>query len=299
MEANSGPMNKDFVLLNGEVLPAAEARISPRDRGFLYGDGFFETMRVMSGEPFLLDRHLRRLNDSCQSCGWGGDLDRAKLRSGIAELIDRSGVRTGYLRVTVSRGLHAGGLTRLRADAPTIFADLKTMDLPPLDDPPAVTLKKSGYTKSSNSPVVRHKSISYQYNVLALAEARELGADEVFFLNEHGHLTEGAISNVFFVRDGTVYTPAISCGLLPGITREVVCELCQDAGLSIHEGEYPEGELCNADEVMCTNSLKGIMAVREILDCPDAKLFRGPITAELQKLYAETVREECGPPRGP
>ena len=287
-------MPNDFVLLNGEVIPADDADISPRDRGFLYGDGFFETMRVVSGKPFLLDRHLRRLNDSCRACGWGNDLDRVSLSDGIADLIERSALTDGYLRVTVSRGLHTGGLTRLEADSPTIFADCRPMDLPPLDDPPPLKLKRSAYTKSSQSPVIRHKSVSYQFNVLALAEAREQGADEVFFLNEQCHLTEGAISNLFFVRDGEVFTPDTSCGLLPGITQKVVLDLCEEAGLHWHEGEYIEDDLRAADEVMCTNSLKGIMPVRAILDYPGAELSAGPVTAELQELYAARVRRECG-----
>lgn len=282
------------VYLNGRLLPRQEAAIAPFDRGFLYGDGFFETTRILHGVPVFLDRHLERLASSCRETGFGLETDAARLAAGIRELIEANAVRDGYLRITVSRGPYAGKLTELRTDEPTVFAEARPMELPPLDAPPSLVLARSPYRRNEHSPIVRHKSISYQLNVLALAEGRRRGADEVFFLNSQGRLTEGAITNLFLVRDGVVLTPDVSCGLLPGITRQVVMELCGAEGLPIEVGAYAEDDLAAADEVFCTNSLRGIMAVSKLLDCPEHVLGAHGVTQRLQRAYAGLVERTCG-----
>lgn len=287
-------MASDWVYLNGQIVERRSAAVSPMDRGFLYGDGFFETLRVFGGTPFLLARHLARLVRSCRETGWKELPDAERLRQGVAALIERTDLSDCYLRVTVSPGLHEGTLTEWEADEPTVFIEARQMALPPLDDPPPLVLMKSSHLVNSTSPNVRHKSLSYQANLLALAEARRAGADEVFFLNENGRLTEGAITNLFFIRDGRVFTPAVACGLLPGITREVVMELCRSQNIPVQEGEYTEDELREADEIFCTNSLKGIVRVKEILDWPELPFAAAKLTGLQQQLYATRVRENCG-----
>jgi branched-subunit amino acid aminotransferase/4-amino-4-deoxychorismate lyase len=136
--------------------------------------------------------------------------------------------------------------------------------------------------------------VSYQLNVLALAEGRSRGADEVFFLNSQGRLAEGAITNLFLVSGGVVQTPDVSCGLLPGITRLAVLELCRDEGVPAAVGVYGEDALAAAAEVFCTNSLRGVMAVSSILEWPDKPLTDRPVTARLQAAYARLVRRLCG-----
>ncbi len=114
------------------------------------------------------------------------------------------------------------------------------MELPPLDGPAPVSIVRSAYRRDEHSPIVRHKSLSYQLNVLALAEGRAAGADEVYFLNGAGELAEGAFTNLFFVRGGMVRTPDVACGLLPGVTREVVLEVCAEEGIAAEAGRYAE-----------------------------------------------------------
>jgi len=251
-------MKGDCVYLNGCVVPRSEARISVSDRGFLYGDGFFETMRIVGGRPFRLEAHLERMRQSCLAAGWGGAPDDREIREAVEALVRANGVREGYLRITVSRGEHRGALTDLEAREPTVLVDAHAMELPPLESPPPFTL-----------------------------------AREVYFVNTRGLLAEGAISNLFLVWDGVVGTPDVRCGLLPGITREAVREICADAGIPLETGEYPEGELGTADEVFCTNSLRGIVAVERIVDTPPRDFTAHPLTARLQGLYAALVRREC------
>lgn len=283
--------NADSVYLNGELVPKAQALISPFDRGFLYGDGFFETTRITGGAAVFLERHLRRLAGSCAEAGFGRPLDTPALADGVRALVAANDVEEGYLRITVSRGPHAGGLAKLATDAPTVLIEARPMDLPPLDAPAPIVLRRSAHLRDEHSPIVRHKSLSYQHNILALAEARAAGADEVYFLNGLGHLTEGAITNLFFVRAGTVCTADVVCGLLPGVTRDVVLEICESESIGACTGVYTEQDLLSADEVFCTNSLRGVVGVRLILGSPDVVPPGGPLTARLQGAYAARVRE--------
>ncbi len=288
---NLGPTGPpQQVYLNGRIVPAGDAGIAPLDRGFLYGDGFFETTRIFDGRAVFLDLHLERLAASCRATGFGCDLDTDALADGVRELIRANGVQDGYLRITVSRGLHGGELSRLTTAAPTVFAQARPMNLPPLESPGALVLAKSPYRRNEHSPVVRHKSLSYQLNVLALAEGRRRGAGEVYFLNSRGHLAEGAFTNLFWIKEGMVLTPSEPCGLLPGITRRAAVRICGQEGIPVRVGAYPEYDLRQADEVFCTNSLRGIMAVEKIVDFPDKDLSSHPLTERLQHSYAELVR---------
>ncbi len=287
-------MGDDHVYLNGSILPRAEAKISALDRGFLYGDGFFETMRIVCGRPFRLARHLERMNISCQQTRWKWAVDVEEIERAVQQLVARNAVGEGYLRITVSRGPYDGRLTELEAREPTVLVEVRAMELPSLEAPTPFVLTRSPYGRNERSLLVGHKALSYQGNLLALAEGRRRGADEVYFLNSQGHLAEGAITNIFLVRSGTVCTPDVRCGLLPGITREVVTELCAEHGIPSEMGEYGEEDLAVADEVFCTNSLRGIVAVRAILEYPVKGFREHAVTSALQDLYAALVRAECG-----
>ena len=282
----------EYVYLNGRMLLKQQARVSPLDRGFLYGDGFFETMRVFGGVPFLIHEHLLRLRASCEETGWGAPPSIAELQKAAAALIEESKLTDCYLRVTVSRGKGYRELTRLEADEPLVLIEARRAPLPALDSLPEVVLARSPYRRNEHSPVVRHKSLSYQFNLLSLAEGRRAGADEVYFLNSRGLLTEGATTNLFFVRQGKVFTPDVLCGLLPGITRKAVIQVCDAEHIPLEIGEYAEDSLKEADEVFCTNSLKGVMAVNRILNWPEKRLSKD-LTTCIQAWYAERVREHC------
>jgi branched-subunit amino acid aminotransferase/4-amino-4-deoxychorismate lyase len=282
------------VYLNGRLVARDEARISPLDRGFLYGDGFFETTRIAGGAALFLKRHLDRLAASCREAGFGREVDVGELSDAARRLTAENGAGEGYLRITVSRGPYGGRLAELEAAEPTVFIEARPMDLPPLDGAPPITLARSPCRRDETSPLIAHKSLSYGANVLALAEGRGRGADEVYFLNSRGHLTEGAISNLFLVRGGVVRTPDAACGLLPGITRAVVLELCAEQGIPAETGQYAEADLAEAEEAFCTNSLRGLMRVGRVLDLPGAS-FGGELTRRLAQLYAERARPSTVP----
>ena len=284
----------EHVYLNGRIVRPGAAGVSPLDRGFLYGDGFFETTRILGGRALLLGRHLDRLAASCLQTGFGAAPNPEELADGVARLIEANGVREGYLRITVTRGPYGGRLTELASESPTAFIQARAMALPPLEAPPALVLARARFPRNERSPLVGHKCLSYLDNVLALAEARRQGADEVYFLNTRGLLAEGAISNLFLVADGAVRTPDVACGLLPGVTRRAVLDLCERLGVPSEEGEYPEECLAEADEVFCTNSLRGVMGVSRVLGAARERPPGGPLVQRLQAAYAEFARESCG-----
>jgi len=165
--------------------------------------------------------------------------------------------------------------------------EARPADIAPLAVPSPLCLARSEWRRNERSPLVRHKALSYMDNVLALAAARRRGADEVYFLNSQARLTEGATSNLFWVRRGAVHTPAVGCGLLPGITRGIVLDICREETLPVREGAFPDADLIEAEEVFCTNGLRGVMGVRSLLDPPHAFPADAPVTAAIRRAYVE------------
>lgn len=164
------------------------------------------------------------------------------------------------------------------------------MDLPALDATSPITVARARWHPSTDAPTARHKSLSYQANLLSLAEVRSAGADEAYFVNCEGNLCEGAISNLFFVSRGVVHTPCVECALLPGVTRRIALDICRDAALACEEGFYPEAALADAEEVFCTNSLRGIMPVGAIAGLGRGFQSPGPVCARIRAAYAATVQ---------
>lgn len=287
-------MNNRHLYLNGEVLPASEARISPLDRGFLLGDGVFETTRVVNATPFRLADHLSRLEYACKMTNWGWKPDRQELRRAVKLLVDKNDVTDGYMRVTVSRGRHDSGLTDLKTDSPTILVDVHAADLPPLTETPPIILTPAHFLRNDTSPVVSLKSVSYQSNLLALARGREAGADEVVFTNTRGNLAEGAISNIFLVQNDRIITPAEDEGVLPGIGRKVVLEICQEHNIPVRTGSVISEKLYECEEIFCTNSLRGVMPVEKLIGARPKILPSMDLSIRLRSLFGQQVAAEVG-----
>ncbi len=279
------------VYLSGTFLPRSRALVSAFDRGFLYGDGFFETTRVFKGEPMAIRRHLKRLTRSCEAAEWNRIPASGELYDAAYKLIKYNKVKDGYLRITVSRGLHEGGLAAPGDQAPTVLIEARSMILPPLNATPPFTIVRSPYKKNEYGPAAGLKSLSYQENLLALAEARRMGADEVYFLNTGGFLSEGAISNLFWIKNKELFTPSEECGILPGITREILLEASASQGIICNIGAYPEKDLFGADEVFCTNSLRGVIPVQRVIASDQTKEPAGHTTTRLlADLYASITK---------
>lgn len=279
------------VYVNGRYLPADEPAIGATDRGLLYGDGLFETLRAYDGLPFLLDRHLARLNASAAALRLGSGADAAEVREAIAELLRRNCLRDAYLRITLTRGEHAGPLELAPPARPTLTIVARPHHpLPPSRYDPGSAVIIASIRQNADSPLPRHKTLNYLANLWARTEARERGADDAILLNTRGEVAEATSSNLFLVVGGTLVTPALEANILPGITRAEVLALARQAGYNVSERGVLPGELYAAEELFLTNSVAELVPIRAI----DGRLVGqgrpGKVTSGLHRSYRERVR---------
>jgi len=283
----------EIVYVNGRITPPEEATVSALDRGFLYGDGLFETMRAYGGMIFRLERHLDRL------CASAGVLRirlphaRDELAGIVRALLARSGIAEARVRLAVSRGVGINGL-RLDGGTPTLVIWVRELTPYPasLYDSGA-RLLVSRYRVNSASPLPAHKTANYLLYLLARdGDGGAAGADEALLLNEREEIAEGATSNIFLVSGGVVATPPPGCGLLGGITREAVLELCAEAGVPCGERILSIDDLHAADEIFLTNSVMEIMPVSRLDSRRVGAACPGPVALELARRYRDLVQRE-------
>ncbi|PWB45806.1 MAG: branched-chain amino acid aminotransferase [Candidatus Methylomirabilota bacterium] len=283
------------VYLNGRYIQAERAKVSAFDRGFIYGDGLFETIRTYAGWVFALDRHLGRLKKGADQIGIPFTGDAGKWRPVMDALLRRNHLQDtdASLRLTVTRG-------------PDVLGPLLPPDAPP--SPTLLLVAKpvdAGIAQRQQVGVgvitvhwgdpfnpLQIKSLDYLYNILATAQAQREGALEALFVGTDNCIIEGATSNVFSISHGVLTTPSESSGLLPGITREVVIELAKREGLTVHETPLPLDTLLSADEVFLTGSLKEITPVIAVDGRTIGTGRPGPVTQQLQQRYRTAVEEE-------
>lgn len=264
----------NVVWLNGRLLPAAEARIDPADRGFTLGDGLFETIRVAGGTARHLDRHLTRLADSAALLGLPLPHGAAALTAAAEALIAAEGRAEGVLRITLTRGTGARGVLPPADAVPTLLMTLAPAP-PPAGPVEAVIARTT--RRNEHSPLSRVKSLNYLDSILARQEAATRGAGEALLLNGAGRLAESSVANLFIVRDGRPLTPPVAEGALPGIRRALILER-GDAG----EAPLSVADLLGAGEAFLTNSL----GVRPLLRVDGQAIgagTMGPVTAALLK----------------
>ena len=286
----------EVVSVNGELAPAHAARISPLDRGFLYGDSVYETIRTYGGRPFLLDRHLDRLRRSAEALGI--DTAKAPIDPGraVREALERAatGADEACIRVILSRGRGGAGYDEADCGEPTLVVHVRPCPLIPDDwrregvDVAIVAVRRNA--RESLDPAI--KSSNLLNNLLAWRAARSLRAYEPILLDAAGSIAEGASSNVFLAKDGRLMTPALEVGLLRGITRDAVLELARDGGLAVEEATLPAEHLRQADEAFLTSTLKGVLPIRRVDGWPLRDGRPGPLTRRLAALYDALTQDE-------
>lgn len=278
--------------VDGELVSAPEATVSVRDRGFMYGDAAFETLRLYGGVPFEWNAHYDRLQRSCETLGFGESVPSAsELRERIEETIEANAFDDAYLKLSVTRGVQPGKLTPAPDVDPTVV--IVVSELPPggIDgervwDEPATVGTVNRRRVSEDALPASAKTHNYLNGILARLELRDSDHDEAIMCSPDGFLAEGATSNLFFVVDGHLHTPSTAVPLLPGITRGVVLSLADEAGIPFETGQYRPGVLSDANEVFVTNSTWEIRPVTRV----DNRQFDiGPVTRELQQRFDEGV----------
>ncbi len=284
------------VFLNGRLVPEHDAVISVFDRSFLYGDGLFETMLVCGGKPFRWDQHLQRLRRGAQFLQIRMPFTATALRAFADELIAKNETRDGLLRLTLSRGVGPRGYSPRGAHEPTVVMSLHASNtsavsgmLESNNAPRSWNLISASFRLPAHEAVARFKTCNKLAQILARAEADAAGADEALLLNTDGHVVEGASSNLFWIERDAVCTAPLPSGILAGVTRAVVLELCGKLGTRTREACITPDELRRADGVFMSLSSLGIVAA-ESLDGTAVKM--SPLTDKLRVAYDLLVRAE-------
>ncbi|WP_297990884.1 aminodeoxychorismate lyase [Anoxybacillus sp.] len=275
-----------FIYVNGQIVTKKDACISPFDHGFMYGLGLFETFRVYDGHPFLLDDHLTRLHDGLNMLNISFSITRDEVMHILSRLLEANGYRDAYVRLNVSAGVGDVGLQVEKYTAPTVIMYMKPVPAFP-DEKVCQTLRMRRNTPEG---YIRLKSHHYLNNILG---KREIGKDahvEGIFLTQDGFVAEGIVSNIFWAKDGVVYTPSVQTGILNGVTRMFVIDLLCSWGIHVQEGFYVLQHLKEADEIFLTNSIQEIVPVCRL----DGDVYPGKcgeITSRLKHAYASFTKQ--------
>ncbi len=276
------------VFLNGRFVSSRRASVSVFDRGLLYGDGLFETLRAYGGRLFALEEHLVRLRGSADALGF--ELPERDWRATLEELLRRNGLgrRDAWLRLNLTRGPAAPDVLPPADAKPTVFALVKPVSsgFSGVQRKGArVTLLK--YSRHSFMP--EHKSLNYLPTILGKTAAARRGAYEGLFVRDGRYLMEGTTSSVFLVRGQSLQTPPVA-GILPGVTRSIIRRLAADGGLRVVEKDTSVVTLRRADEVFLTSSVAEVVPVTYIDDNPIASGTPGELTKLFQRKYHTFAR---------
>ena len=273
----------DFVYLNSQVLPRAEARISPFDHGFTVGDGVFESLITYSGKAFGVREHWERLERSAAVLGIPVP-SLEMFTEGIEEIIAANKLDTARLRVTLTGGEAPLGSEKA-AETQTTFV-VASMDVP--QRPPLAKIATVPWPRNERGALAQVKSVSYAENVIALAAAKSRGAQEAILANTQGNLCEGTGSNIFLVLDGQLHTPPLSCGCLAGVTRHFVLQLCGQLEIPVLQTPVPMSRLYEATEAFLTSTYREVQAIASV-DEHHFSSAPGPITQRLQEEFRDFV----------
>jgi branched-chain amino acid aminotransferase len=288
-----------WIYLNDRFVREDEALVSVFDHGFLYGDGVYETIRSYKDRIFMRDQHLARLRRSAEAIGlalpqldWPSLLHDAMTRNGAGN--DHS---DAYIRITISRGRGEIGLDPALCPSPTVVIMVHPLKPPPRERyQTGVSLIVANTRR--NLPAAldpQIKATNFLNNIQAKREAIAAGAFDSVLLNWEGHVTECTVSNLFFVKSGRVCTPALSCGILDGITRGVLLTLAREAGIPVQEGHFTADMLGEADECFLSNTTMEVMPATRLNGRPIAGGTPGPLTGRLHQIFVAQRRKFLEP----
>ncbi|MEC1649288.1 aminodeoxychorismate lyase [Bacillus halotolerans] len=278
-----------MIYVNGRFIEEKDAVLSPFDHGFLYGIGVFETFRLYEGRPFLLDWHIERLERALKDLQIEYTVTKQEMIEMLDKLLGLNDIKDGNARVrlNISAGISDKGFAAQTYDNPTVLCFVNQLK------PESLPLQKEGKVLSirRNTPEgpFRLKSHHYLNNMYA---KREIGNDPRFegiFLTEDCDVAEGIISNVFWRKGSSIYTPSLDTGILDGVTRRFVMENAKKIGMDVKTGRYQLEALLTADEAWMTNSVLEIIPFSKIeeVNYPGQN---GEITSALQTLYHQEIK---------
>jgi branched-chain amino acid aminotransferase len=297
----SAKNRKTIININGKIIPPEQAKVSVFDRSFLYGDSLYEVVRTYQGKPFRLKEHLARMEKSAALCQMKFSqsskvYEREMLRS-IAAYRAQPGKKNEdvYVRIVVSRGCGKIGFGLKNLESETLYVIM----VEPITLYPTPSFVKGTKLQVSKRVRLHPKSVdpamksgNYLNSLLAYLTAADAGFDDALMADQQGFITEGTTFNVFYVKRGMVATPPLDVGILDGVTRRAIINLCVELGIPCREVRFPKEYLYDADEVFITSSLKEVLPVLNL----DGKKVNngkgGPVSAVLKAAFADLVKHE-------
>jgi D-alanine transaminase len=280
----ANPRDESVAYLNGEFLPLSKARISPLDRGFIFGDGVYEVIPVYARRVFRLADHLQRLGRSLDGVRIPNPHSEQQWAQIIRELVRRSPHEDQSLYLQVTRGVAKRDHAFPTDVVPTVFLMTNALSVPTQEavdrGVAAVTLLDNRWLRCDL------KTIALLPNVLLRQLAVDAGAVEAVLLRD-GFLTEGAASNIFVVKDGVLLIPPKSHLILPGITYDVILELAQQHAIACEVREVSEAELRSAQELWLSSSTREVLAITRLDDATVGDGRPGPVFRRMYGLFQE------------
>ena len=273
-----------FVFLNGQLVPEEQAVVPVVDRGFLYGDGLFETMRVVNGKPYRGAQHLERMVRGADFLKIKLPFTPKELHHFAEQLITKNEMPDSVLRVTLTRGVGVRGYSPRGADSPSVAMTLHPA--PTTGEPPAWRLITASIRIIASDPLTQFKTCNKLPQILARFEAEAKDADEALLLNTSGEVVETAGANLFWVYRDRVCTAPTGRGALPGITRAVVLEICQVLGLATIKRVIKPEALRSSEGIFLTQSTLGVVPVTSLDGEP---VNPSPLTEKIYQAYSEML----------
>ncbi len=277
------------IYINGKTPSEDKAMVSIFDRGFLFGDGAFETMRAYKGRVFKLDEHIKRLICSLEALRIKPPSQLTNISFLINEVLKKNKLKNAYIRVGVTRGLSGGGFEIVSRIKPTFYIIARPFKPYPEScykegvETAIVSIRKIP-SSSFNSKLKTHNFLP---NIMARIEARDRGVFEGILLDEKGYICEGAVSNIFFVKDNILLTPSLHNDILSGITRQTVIEVAKGIGIKVREGNFKADFIFRCNGCFLTNSLMEIMPVRRVNSFSFGNGRPDKITEAIASFYRE------------
>jgi branched-chain amino acid aminotransferase len=282
------------IWIDGELVNSSDAKVSVYDHGLLYGDGVFEGIRLYNGKIFEPDAHIRRLYNSAKALRLTIPITPQQLLAAIEQTAKANQFTDCYVRAVVTRGVGYLGLNPNKCPKPTVFVITDLMEMYPREtyEKGMAIITASVIRNHPNALSPRVKSLNYLNNILAKIEAVDAGVPEALMLNAEGNVAECTADNIFIVKGGLVLTPTTTDGILEGITRAAIIQLCGKLQIPCVEKTIQRHDVYTADECFLTGTGAEVISVTKIDGRTIGAGEPGPITRRLMDAFHKHVRGE-------
>lgn len=274
---------KQIIFLNGKFIPQEQAKLPVLTPGFLSGWGLFETIHSYNNHIVYFTEHLKRLKRAAKLLQIKFPYTLVKLKEIIKRTVKINGLKDAYVRLTLFKSDSA---------TDTLVMIKRYQPYPRQKYQRGFRVCISNYRQNENAFLARLKTTNYLFYQLAYAQAKKRNLDEAIILNNRGYITEGSRSNVFLVKDKSLFTPALECGCLDGITRRVIMDLAKKYCIPTYTGNFTLQDLYNSDEAFLTNSLIGVMPLVAIEKRLIAEGRAGKISCFFMRRYNLLLKNE-------